>query len=70
MSWKPEVMVQGKWAKNSLAFATKEEAELNAKDLMNRWLLVTDTRAVESDEPVNYRWIDTAETNKLERVVS
>jgi hypothetical protein len=57
MSWKPEVKTvnDDKWYGNALAFATQEEAVVSAKDLMNRWLLVTDCRAVESDEPVNYR---------------
>jgi len=60
MSWKPEVIADdtGKWCGNGLAFATKEEAEANARDLMRRWILVTATRAVESDEPVNYKWTD------------
>ena len=55
MSYKPEVQTGNdtKWYGNSLAFATREEAELSARDLMNRWLLVVDCRAVESDEPVN-----------------
>jgi hypothetical protein len=58
LSWKPQVIADdtGKWCGNGLAFATKEEAEANARDLMGRWILVTATRAVESDEPVNYRW--------------
>lgn len=57
MSWKPEVKTGNdqKWYDNSVRFATKEEAEVSAKDLMARWLLVVDCRAVESDEPVNYR---------------
>lgn len=56
-SWKPEVKTHNddKWYDNSVRFATKEEAEASAKDLMNRWLLVTECRAVESDDPVNYR---------------
>ena len=60
MSWKPEVKVSGEnnWCSNSLRFATKEEAESNAKDLMRRWMLVTDTRAAESEDPVNYAWVD------------
>lgn len=61
MSWKPEVQVIGEgytWHRNGLVFATREEAEANAKDLMSRWMLVTDCRAVESDEPVNYQWLD------------
>jgi len=58
MSWKPEVLVVGEanWAGNALRFATKEEAEANVKDLFHRWTLVREYRAVESDDPVNYRW--------------
>lgn len=57
MSWKPEVKTGNdqRWYGNALAFASKEEAEASARDLMNRWMLVVDCRAVESDEPVNYR---------------
>ena len=39
-------------------FATREEAEANVANLMQRWLTVTDTRVVESADPVNYRWTD------------
>ena len=57
MSWKPEIRTGNdeKWYDNSLRFATREEAEVSAKDLMARWLLVVDCRVTESDEPVNYR---------------
>jgi hypothetical protein len=60
MSFKPEVIADssGQWAGNALRFATREEAEANVKDLESRWFLVTDTRVVESDDPVNYRWVD------------
>lgn len=60
MSFKPEVQTgkDSRWYDNSCAFATKEEAEYAAKDLMSRWLLVVDCRAVESDEPVNYHIVD------------
>jgi hypothetical protein len=58
MSWKPEVFVEGKWSRNALVFATKEEAEANAKDLMMRWFAVQDSRAVEVDEPVNHTYRD------------
>lgn len=59
-SWKPEVSTDssGNFYGNALRFATKEEAEANAHDLMMRWLLVCEYRAVESDDPVNYAWID------------
>ena len=56
MSFKPEVSTDGgrTFHQNALAFATREEAETSARDLMSRWMLVTDWRAVESDQPVNY----------------
>jgi len=62
MSWKPEVIADstGQWVGNALRFATKEEAEANVKNLAGRWMMVTDTRVVESDEPVNYKWINGA----------
>ncbi len=58
MSYKPQVFVQGTWSSNALVFATREEAESNAIALMNRWLLVDDTRVIESTDPVNYQWVD------------
>jgi hypothetical protein len=60
MSWKPEVIADssGTWCGNSLRFATKEEAESNVLDLASRWFLVRETRVVESDDQVNYAWVD------------
>lgn len=65
-SFAPEVVADssGKFVGNGLRFATREEAELYVADLMQRWFLVTDQRVVESDEPVNYRWVD----GKLEEI--
>jgi len=57
-SWKPQVLVQGEWCSNALRFATKDEAEKSARDLMRRWVLVRDCRAHQSDDPVNYLWDD------------
>ena len=61
-SWKPEVIADdsGVWYGNALRFATRAEAEENAAALGRRWMLVRDTRAVESDDPVNYAWVDGA----------
>jgi hypothetical protein len=58
MSWKPEVIADssGQWTANGLRFATKPEAEANALNLAMRWTAVRDTRATESEDPVNYRW--------------
>jgi hypothetical protein len=60
MSFKPEVVADstGKFYGNALRFATREEAEANVRDLMMRWFAVRETRVVESDDPVNYRWVD------------
>jgi hypothetical protein len=58
MSWKPEVKVDnsGKWSSNAVILETKKEAEAYVYDLMMRWALVWDTRVIEVDYPVNYRW--------------
>jgi hypothetical protein len=60
VSWAPEVTTDatGKWYGNALRFATREEAEANALDLYGRWMLVRATRAVESQDPVNYKWVE------------
>jgi hypothetical protein len=58
MSFKAEVIADatGKWQGNGLRFATRQEAEANVLDLAQRWGLVRDTRVVECNDPVNYRW--------------
>jgi hypothetical protein len=48
----------GRWYRNSLAFATKQEALDNAHNLAARWTLVRRVRSVESDEPVTYSYHD------------
>lgn len=58
VSYKPTVSTTdgtGKFYENNLAFATREEAEISAKALMRRWMLVTDWRVKESDQPINAR---------------
>lgn len=59
MSFKPEVRTgtDPKFYDNNLAFATREEAERSARDLMNRWMLVVECRAVESDQPVTHSYM-------------
>jgi hypothetical protein len=65
-SFKPEVIADssGTWAGNALRFATKAEAETYVSDLAMRWTLVTETRVIESEDPVNYRIVN----NKLEHL--
>lgn len=61
MSWKPQVRTSRydpKFYGNGLAFATKEEAQASADELASRWLLVVETGTIESDEPVNYEFVD------------
>ena len=58
MSFKPRVKVNNEWCTNGLAFATKEEAQLSASDLMSRWLLVADCDVVESDQVPNYEIVN------------
>jgi hypothetical protein len=55
MSWKAEVIADssGKFCGNGLRFATRREAETYARDLANRWTLVSEWRVVESDDAVN-----------------
>jgi hypothetical protein len=57
-SWKPEVLVEGKWATNGLRFATEVEAYESAVQTQMRWWMVEDVRAAESTDPVNYRFVD------------
>jgi hypothetical protein len=60
MSFKTEVIADstGVWCGNTLRFATREEAEANVADLMMRWFAVQAVRVVETDDPVNYRYIN------------
>jgi len=53
-SWKPEVLVEGKWSTNGLRFGTQTEAFESAMQTRMRWL-VDDVRATESEDPINYQ---------------
>lgn len=59
-SYAPEVIADagGQWSGNAVRFATRKEAEEWVSDLAFRWLLVRATRVVESDDPVNYKFVD------------
>jgi hypothetical protein len=60
MSWKPAIKVTGEepFYTNGQTFATKEEAEKSAYNRFYFWFNATDHKAIESDEPVNYKWVD------------
>ena len=58
-SYKPEVIADpGRVGRQWLRFATRDGAIDNVQDLMYRWLAVREVRVVESDDPVNYRWVN------------
>jgi len=65
MSFKPEVQTDdtGNWYGNARRFATREEAEAQVLDLMMRWTSVRDMRVVESEDAVNYQYVE----GRLER---
>lgn len=47
---------QDDWTDNQVRLATWDEANAYIRDLMYRWTQVTETRVIESDDPVNYAW--------------
>lgn len=60
MRYKPEVLCKGEteFCGNALSFATKQEAEGYAADLMWRWTAVVETRAVEALGDPTHAWVD------------
>ena len=60
MSWMYEIKVYGdpKFYRNSVVFATKEEAEKAGYNKFFNWFSADEYRVVEVDEPVNYKWVD------------
>ena len=60
MSYRAEVITnaEGAWVSNRLRFATYQEAVEYVCDLAGRWTWVTETRVVETGDPVNYRYLD------------
>jgi predicted protein tyrosine phosphatase len=60
VSFRAEVITnrEGDWVSNRCRFATIEEASDYVTDLWRRWRMVTDTRVIPCDDPVNYRYIN------------
>jgi len=55
MGWIAEVRTGGdEWSRNACVFETEDEATRAGEELAGRWLLVTEWRATEVDEPANY----------------
>jgi hypothetical protein len=55
-SWKMEVLVDNTWATNAMRYGTKEEAEAAGHELLTRWFAPSNSRAAESEDPVNARF--------------
>ena len=69
-SFKYELKVHGegdKWHPLGTSYATREEAEKAGQNHLDRWMMATDVRVVESDEPPTYRWDDKEGTVSLTR---
>ena len=57
ISFSPQVQIgSDSWAGNALRFSTDGEAQGNVNHLANRWLAVTATRVVKTDDPVTHVW--------------
>lgn len=56
MNYRPEISTDGgkSFGQNAQVFATKEEAETMARDIFGRWMLATDYRATETEDPVTH----------------
>ena len=67
MNWKPAFFFknQDTPSTNAEVYATKEEALASAEARFMVWTMPTDFTAVETDEPVNYKWIGYAEPVKV-----
>lgn len=60
MSFKPQFkFTGGEKCLNGQAFATKTEALSSAKARFMRWTMPIGYDAIESADPINYRWDDT-----------
>jgi hypothetical protein len=55
-SFKTEVLTEGSWSTNACRYATQAEAEAAGRELLSRWFVPIDSRAVPSEDPVNYRF--------------
>jgi hypothetical protein len=55
-----ELATNSCWATNAFAFATREEAEQYASELLLRWWAPSNYVVRECAEPVNYRWTNDA----------
>ena len=67
-NWKPTIKVFGEapYHTNGQTFATKDEAEKSARNRSWNWTMAEDFGTVETDEPVNYKWVESVGDVRLE----
>ena len=58
MSWISEVFSENEWVGNCYRYATEQEALDAGLELLSRWYVPKDYRAVESTDPVNCKFED------------
>lgn len=62
MGWKQEVLVSGTWSRDGVVWPDEASAMSAGHDLLMRWFVPTDHRAVEVDEEPNrptwYEWVN------------
>ena len=57
MGWKSEVLVDGTWSQNAIVWPDESSALSAGSNLLSRWFVPTDYRAVEVDEaPTDPTW--------------
>lgn len=56
MSWISEVFADNEWVGNCRRYATEQEALDAGLELLSRWYVPKDYRAVESSDPVNAKF--------------
>jgi len=55
-SYKMEVFTDNSWSTNSCRYATEQEAVNAGKELLSRWFVPSASRAMPSEDEVNYRF--------------
>ena len=70
MNYRPEISTDGgaTFSQNGQVFATHAEAETMAKDIFMRWFASTHYRVTETEEPANYRLVDSEQGWVLQSV--
>lgn len=53
MGWRQEVLVEGKWSRDGVVWPDEDSAMKAGSNLLMRWFVPTDHRAVETDEEPN-----------------